>query len=124
MSGDITPLKWAVGEDMKNMKTDMEEFARFLKRIGEREKAIPFMVKWVTQFFKENGLTPADNISYQRRKSFLLRLSQKVEPWQVEQAERALKILCRGPLKGPAEGRNREARHGPLPAAQLCHPSP
>jgi len=49
---------------MENMKPDMEGFARFLKKIGERGKAIPFMVKWVTQFFKENELTPGDNIAY------------------------------------------------------------
>ncbi len=70
----------------------MEEFARFLRKIGEREKAIPFMVRWVTQLLQENNLSSDKPISHQRKKEFLIKLSQKFESWQVEQADRALKL--------------------------------
>ena len=77
---------------MKKHKFDMKEFARFLKKVGEREKTIPFMVRWVGQLFQENNLSPGETISYQRKKDFLKRLAQKYEPWQVEQADRAIKL--------------------------------
>ncbi len=70
----------------------MKEFVRFLKKIGEREKTIPFMVRWVTQLLQENNLSPEKIISYQRKKDFLIKLAQKFEPWQVEQADRAIKL--------------------------------
>ena len=70
----------------------MEEFARFLKKIGEREKAIPFMIRWVLELLHENSLSPGHPISYQRKTDFLIKLSQKFEPWQVEQADWAINL--------------------------------
>ena len=70
----------------------MEEFVRFLKKIGERERTIPFMVRWVTQLLQESNAPQGTPISYQLRKQFFLQLSQRFEPWQVEQADRAIKL--------------------------------
>ena len=48
----------------------MEEFAQFLRKVGEREKTIPFMVRWVTQLLQENNLSPGETVFYQRKRTF------------------------------------------------------
>ncbi|MBX6421993.1 integron integrase [Thermosulfurimonas sp. F29] len=44
------------------------------------------------QALREWDLEPGKNITHPQKKQYLLKLSQKYEPWQVEQADRALKL--------------------------------
>ncbi len=70
----------------------MVEFGNFLKKVEKREKVVPFMVRWVMQALREHELVPGQKLAPAQKKKFLLQLSQKYEPWQMEQADRALKL--------------------------------
>ena len=77
---------------MKSQKELMEKFGAFLKKTEKRERTIPFMVRWVVQALQKYQLSPGQKLTLAQKKQFLSKLSQKYEPWQVEQADRALKL--------------------------------
>ena len=70
----------------------MEKFGAFLKKVEKRERAVPFMVWWVVQALEEYRVPPGQPLAPSQKKQYLLKLSQKHERWQVEQADRALKL--------------------------------
>jgi len=77
---------------MKSQEELMEKFGAFLKKTEKRERTIPFMVRWVVQALQKYQLSPGQKLTLAQKKQFLSKLSQKYEPWQVEQADRALKL--------------------------------
>ncbi len=77
---------------MKSQEELMEKFGTFLEKAEKREKVIPFMLRWVVQALQEYNLTPGRKLAPAQKKQFFYKLSQKCEPWQVEQADRALKL--------------------------------
>ncbi|OAQ20040.1 tyrosine-type recombinase/integrase [Thermosulfurimonas dismutans] len=77
---------------MESQEKLMEKFGAFLKKVEKRERVVPFMVRWVVQALQEYELPPGQKLAPAQKKQFLFKLSQKYEPWQVEQADRALKL--------------------------------
>ena len=77
---------------MKSQEELMEKFGTFLKKAEKREKVVPFMLRWVVQALQEYLLSPGQKLTLTQKKQFLSKLSQKYEPWQVEQADLALKL--------------------------------
>ena len=70
----------------------MSDFIKWAKLQGTNEKELPWMVKRITQFgqfCKDNGL---DAFGAESLRTYLLRLSNKQEDWQISQAEKGIKL--------------------------------
>jgi len=74
------------------MQNLIEQFRNFVKQVERKEKVVPFMLKWVIQALEKYHLSPGQTLSHSQKRKYLLELSQKYEKWQVEQADKALKL--------------------------------
>jgi len=56
------------------------------------DKNIPYYVKWVLDCYRYLDIPESQSLTNEQNTKFLNRLSKKHEGWQVQQAERALKL--------------------------------
>jgi len=56
------------------------------------EKNIPYCVKWVSDCYRYFDVPELQPLTNEQNAKFLNRLAKKHEDWQVQQAERALKL--------------------------------
>lgn len=71
----------------------LNAFTQFLST-KERlpEKNIPYYVKWVSDCYRYFDAPESQQLTNEQNAEFLSRLAKKHEDWQVQQAERALKL--------------------------------
>jgi hypothetical protein len=56
-----------------------------------RPKHLPHYIRWVKDCYSFLRLPPTERLSYEQTRLFLSNLEKSCEPWQVKQAEQALR---------------------------------
>jgi len=74
------------------MRSRWHEFENYLQKLPLPEKVRPFYVFWVKKALSWNKHSPSDVISEETKKRFIKFLESRYEPWQVAQAEEAIKL--------------------------------
>ncbi len=74
------------------MKNCWHEFENYLQNLPISEKARPFYISWVKKALSWNKRSPQEPISENTKKRFIKFLESRYEPWQVAQAEEAIKL--------------------------------
>jgi len=72
------------------MLTAFKQFLNNKERIPERN--IPYYLKWVADCYRFFNAQETDLLTNDQTSQFLTHLAKKHEDWQVEQADRALKL--------------------------------
>lgn len=71
----------------------MEEFSDYLTlKCKIKSKQIPFYLKWVNDCYGFLNCSEKDQLAWEKVQKYLYHLEKKREPWQVKQAEYALRL--------------------------------
>jgi len=78
----------------QEMELELGMFGAYLlKSRIVNEKHAPYYVKWVRRYLTDVPTTVGANLE-DRIKGFLQRLAQYYQPWQLDQAEKAVRLYC------------------------------
>jgi len=71
----------------------LQAFEQFLMdKEGVPQKNAPYYVKWVSDCYRFVAKPETQSLTNEQTAEFLIRLTKKHEDWQVQQADRALKL--------------------------------